>query len=531
MQFSRTGVFCAVLIAGTLLFTGSAYAIGAPVTFSTAPTSTPADLSQTPQGCTAAIQLALGQASDGPVSTHFDSTQLDGTTVLATCYGAVLRSGKTPSPNIADYQCVGRSGKAYVVGGLSPNITVETSPDASGKLLPNQCSIAVCNGAKGTVKVCSAAKVYDGGMNLSSDGGLTTGGTTLPSGLSPQPTGSTLNSGTPVNGNSILGQLFNPTPIADQQGSIAPAAQSTNNAFEQAAQSPGFAPAIVSSNLSNSPVTLQGGTLDGAAAPAAPHAQGEVQTVIGADTFSSSPSADSAKTNSGNWFLSAALPAAMAVAPAAETVGAGVLAANPIGLAVLGGGAIIAGCAAYCPASITDPIKDAVVSVRETTAQAFTQNVTSAGVSIMGNITLAERSVYNFFTGGSSAVTETNGTDLTAVSPVTTAQPSFNDYSYLNNTPSPSSLAGQGYVPAPGFSAGQALQGSLTTQGAPTAPVFAGYVSTQGVSQAPVTTGRDRPFSQDFAGSQTGTGVSQPPITHGSDFPIVSFGAGAQTGT
>lgn len=294
MSASRIGVFCAVLVFASVALAGNARALGAPVTFSATPTSTPANLSQTPKDCTAAIQRALGKTSDGLVSTYFTDTQLANKAVLATCYGAVLRAGKTPSSNIADYQCVGRSGNAYIVGGSRPNITVETSADASRKLLPNQCSIAVCNGAKGTVKVCSPAKSYDGGVSLSPDGGLTTTGNTI---LSPELYSQTpvapLSAGTPANGTSIIGQLFNPTPLAEQKDTIAPSAQNTNDAFEQAAQSGLTKTELTPTDFANNPVLLKGGTPPADDIPTdvttptsdASKAQGEVQTVNGSNTF------------------------------------------------------------------------------------------------------------------------------------------------------------------------------------------------------------------------------------------------------
>src|SRR3989344_3511650 len=296
MSISRTGVFCAVSAIAVLAFANFVHAIGAPVTISNTPTPTPINVSQTPKDCAAAIARAQWKTNDGLVSSYFDGAQLPYKAILATCYGAVLLNGRAPSANPDDYTCVGRNGRAYIVGGIQPNITVETTPDAS--LSPKQCRIATCNGAKGTVKVCGSPKTYDENLGYQSSGALTTADdAALPADVSSQVTPPTPTAPGGVNGSSLLDQaFFNPTPIA-QQGPTAPSAQTFNQQLLDIAKVPGpgeggSGAMLVSlpEDLSGSAVQLQGGTPGEGESPA-----NSVQTTlmdgstVGSDTFGEPP--------------------------------------------------------------------------------------------------------------------------------------------------------------------------------------------------------------------------------------------------
>jgi hypothetical protein len=135
-----------------------------------------------PQNCTEAIQKALGKIQD-PAAPGFDKGE---SATLDACFGAVLKEGKSPSQNPADYECVGRSGTVKVGGA----VTTMTNPDPSiGK---GHCEMTVCTPNEGNTLTagnltCSAAKVYGSGDTVQLPPGAVPPGTNTPAPTTPQP--------------------------------------------------------------------------------------------------------------------------------------------------------------------------------------------------------------------------------------------------------------------------------------------------------------------------------------------------------
>jgi len=338
MLLSRTGAFCAVFIAGVLLFAANAYAVTNSVIFASGntDTSTTYTSSQAPTSCddgtyyygptkdgvanqtvaqNDAIQRALGLLSDG-TARSVDTKDQTGT--IDACFGAVLKTGKQPSQNKADYQCVGRQGWVYVVqgAGAPSSVTVVTLPIAGSQ--PGTCSIQVCQGSEQDAQknpaICANAVIQKGGVSLSSGGSIGTAQTpaALPTSFPQSSTPSAPSAAGGAGGSSILTQaLMNPTPLSQQSGLLsAPSSQAASdfNTSLFALQSPDGGQSASdsagglysSTELSKQMVALEGGDASLGATPSSV-SDSQVTTggIAGSDTFGS-PEASNPTFESGD---------------------------------------------------------------------------------------------------------------------------------------------------------------------------------------------------------------------------------------
>lgn len=122
--------------------------------------------SSAPQSCTEAIKDALGMER-GPGATTVDSGQ-SGT--LDACFGGVVKKGKKPSQNPADYDCFGRSGKVTLAGG---KVTSTTYPDSG--VTKGKCKVQICDNSSGSMK-CGDPKLADGTSSIPQGGSGGTSG-------------------------------------------------------------------------------------------------------------------------------------------------------------------------------------------------------------------------------------------------------------------------------------------------------------------------------------------------------------------
>ncbi|MDZ4227502.1 MAG: hypothetical protein U1D26_03430, partial [Patescibacteria group bacterium] len=205
MSIARVGVSCAVFLAGsTIAFAGVAHALGANVpTNQTTASTKQYTASKSPASCDDAKKRALGYPSDGEV-TSINKEATSG--ILDSCISAVLMEGADMT-SVDNYECFGRSGKVYIVTGTffsSGSVDITTSPDKT--LNAGECRISVCNGARGTAKVCKEPQIYQNGVSALSAGGIGNGPSPVVS-IGAQPTirdtEATLSAGS-----SIIGEAF-----------------------------------------------------------------------------------------------------------------------------------------------------------------------------------------------------------------------------------------------------------------------------------------------------------------------------------
>ncbi len=184
-------------------------------------TATKDDLqSKAPKDCDAAKEKALEKNDDGQVSTTDEGKK--GT--LDTCFGAVLKEGKKPSKDKADYECVGRVGQAIFKDG---KVTAITKPSRLAK--QGECKISVCRPAP-VQSGGSNTAAADAPANSAAQPGYKCEPTQLFKGgiqSTPPPSGQSADKGptlTQTTGNTP------PTPL-DPRGQ-----QELNNAFKQEAE-------------------------------------------------------------------------------------------------------------------------------------------------------------------------------------------------------------------------------------------------------------------------------------------------------
>ncbi|MCR4325809.1 MAG: hypothetical protein NUV59_03305, partial [Patescibacteria group bacterium] len=381
MSIARVGVLCAALLAGSILaFASMAHALGANVPTNQTPTTESTKQKQytsskSPASCNVAKTRALGYPSDGEV-TSINAESQSG--ILDSCIGAVLKEGADMT-SVDDYQCVGRSGKVYIVTGTflsKGSIEITTSPDKT--LAAGECRISVCNGARGTVKVCKEPQLYKNGVSALSAGGIANGPSPVVT-IGAQPDTSTQSSQatTLEQGSSIIGQAFGPSPLTSQtpiaeQGGLMSASQGIGNTFGQVPTPTGLTPGLLSQEISSgNPVQLEGGLLSDSQNPAL--ATREVQTTqitgggtAGGETFQAGEikvgndfnkaGEESACSGISCWTnidvktaVFGAIPAVASGARAALVAGE-VSAFNPL---IMGGGLVVgATCYYFCPDAV-----------------------------------------------------------------------------------------------------------------------------------------------------------------------------------
>lgn len=181
--------------------------------------------SSAPQSCTEAISRALGKDRD-PAATTVDKGQSG---KLDACFGAVIKKGKKPSQNQADYDCVGRSGKVTLASG---SVTSNTNPNSS--VPKGKCSVQVCQ-SSGSAVQCGDPKTADGTASIPKyEPPASSGGTSDPK-----------NPDTPIQGagekNETLDGAFKDSkPDADQEPTAPD--QATQDAYRRIAERYGVLP-------------------------------------------------------------------------------------------------------------------------------------------------------------------------------------------------------------------------------------------------------------------------------------------------